>query len=162
MTATDNASPGRRLLKLWGRLNSLPFGPFLFSKTIAMTAPYSGSINPRVDVLEVGYCRAKINDRRRFRNHLNSIHALALANLGELVSGLAMLVSLPENVRGIVVSITTQYVKKARGQLTAESKVSVPNITQDTEFTVVAVIRDSTNDVVAEVAVEWNLRLKSG
>lgn len=97
------------------------------------------------------------------RNHLRSIHAIALTNLGELASGLAMLTVLPAGARGIVVGLEVGFRKKARGLLTATGTAEVPVIDDlaagDVESLATAVIRDVDLDVVAEVMVRWQIGL---
>jgi acyl-coenzyme A thioesterase PaaI-like protein len=150
-------SPGRRLLHLWRRLRPLPGGPWLFSRIFGLLVPYSGSIAPRVRVFEAGHAEIEIPDRRSNRQHLGSIHAIALINAAEQASGLAMLAGLPDGVRGIVTAISMQYLKKARGRIRAVSRVVVPVVTQDMECDVMADCVDGSGDVVARATVRWRL-----
>jgi acyl-coenzyme A thioesterase PaaI-like protein len=99
----------------------------------------------------------RLADRPGVRNHLNSIHAIALANLGEMASGLAMTTALPPGIRSIVTGLEIGYAKKARGTLTAESRVQVPEVRGDVEHDVQAEIRDSAGDLVATITVRWRL-----
>jgi len=153
-------NPLVRLQRLWLLLHKLPGGRGLFSFILGKIVPYSGSIGAKVISLKPGYAQLQLRDRRRVRNHLNSIHAIALANLGEYTSGLAMLGALPANTRGIPTKISIEFYKKARGCLIAESICAPPtNITEDTDFEVVTDIKDQQNDLVARTTVNWRLGL---
>ena len=150
-------SQGQRVLALWRSLSPLPFGPALFMLAFGRQVPYSGALGARVRRLEPGRVRLELADRRGVRNHLNSIHAVALANLGELASGLAMTTALPVGVRGIVLGLDVVYLKKARGTLSVEADVTVPEVGASTDFDVRAEIRDAANEPVARVTVRWRL-----
>lgn len=151
------ASAGQRVLALWRSLAPLPFGPALFMFVFGRMVPYSGALGARVRRLEPGHVRLELADRRGVRNHLDSIHAVALVNLGELASGLAMTTALPAGVRGIVLGIDARYRKKARGTLSVDCEVAVPEVRGNTDFDVHADIRDAANESVALVTVRWRL-----
>lgn len=151
------AAPTATLVRWWERLRRLPAGKALFSILLGRLAPYTGSIGARVVELRPGYAKWELRDRRRVRNHLDSIHAIALANLAEVASGTAMLMTIPPDVRGIVTSLSMDYLKKARGRLVAECSCEVPPVTQEREQLVEATVRDGTGDVVARAAVRWRL-----
>lgn len=150
-------SIGPTLRRLWVKLSGKPFGKWLFSRMVGLMAPYSSTIGARVDVLEPGHGLVSLADRRKIRNHLGSIHAIALVNLAELVTGLTLMHSLPENMRGILVGIEMQYLKKARGRLQAECVCDVPEPGVEKEVRVVGEIRDCQGDIVAKGVATWLL-----
>ncbi|WP_162846719.1 DUF4442 domain-containing protein [Marinicella litoralis] len=154
-------SAGQNLLKTWRKLHQKPFGKFLFKQIIAKKIPYTGSIKADVQKLQPGLCEVALKFRKANTNHLNSVHALALSNLGEFTGGLAVMTGLPSHIRGIVTHISTEYLKKARGHLIAIAEVQIPEITvPKTSHTIQANIYDSDNDLVSIVTVTWLLSPK--
>lgn len=152
------SAPGERLRASWHRLSKLPGGKTLFSLVLGWMTPYSGTIGARVAELEPGWCRVTLRDRRRVRNHLASVHAMALANLAEMASGLAVLVGLPLGVQGIVTGFSISYLKKARGLLTAECRVSGLDVKTEQEYEAAVAITDVQGDIVARATARWRLR----
>jgi acyl-coenzyme A thioesterase PaaI-like protein len=157
-----NPSPGAQLLANWQRLRSLPFGNRLFSWAVGKTAPYTGSVGGVYTHVEPGYARVVLDERRAIRNHLASIHAVALVNLAEMTSGVALMTALPPGVRGIVTGLSIEYRKKARGRLVCETRAPLSNdiasgladsITHDVQAT----ITDAAGDIVAVATVHWRL-----
>ena len=154
-------SAAARLISLWRTLSPLPGGRWLFARLFARAVPYSASTRPTVLVLEPGHAEVSIPDRRANRQHLGSVHAIALMNVAEMASGLAMTAALPPQVRGIVREMKMEYLKKARGTITAVSRVTVPDVTGDLDFDVTADCLDPSGAVVARATVRWRLGLTS-
>jgi acyl-coenzyme A thioesterase PaaI-like protein len=114
-------------------------------------------VRPHIRVLAPGHAEVEIPDRRANRQHLGSIHAIALLNVAEQASGLALLTGLPDGIRGIVTQISMQYLKKARGTIRAVCRVAAPTVTGDMEFDVTADCLDRSGEVVARATVRWRL-----
>ncbi len=76
-------------------------GPRLVSRVVAWVAPYFASIAPRITALEPGRCEVRIRNRRAVRDHIGTVHAIAMCNMCELAAGLAIEVTLEPTLRWI-------------------------------------------------------------
>lgn len=146
------------ILKLWQGWSRYPGGAWLLSKMVGRFAPYSGSISPRIVSLQPGRSVVAIRDRHKLRNHLGSVHAIALINLGEFSSGLALFTLMPASHRGIITAISMRYLKKARGRIEARCQIEVPTWPeQDVENVFHSELFNADGDIVAIADVTWRL-----
>ena len=146
----------------WDLLSGLPGGKVLFSRLIGRAAPYTGSIHATVTALRSGYAQVVMPDKARLRNHLSSVHAIALANLAELAGNVALAYSMPDDARFIVAGLSIDYVKKARGAITATSECPVPTSSERVEFDVPVIMRDGAGDEVARAVLRSLVGPKPG
>jgi uncharacterized protein (TIGR00369 family) len=137
----------------WDRLSRLPGGARLFSLLVGRAAPYTGSIGARVVSLERGRSVVVMRDHHRLRNHLRSVHAIALANLAELTGNVALAYAMPDGARFIVAGMTITYLKKARGTITGRCTCPVPETTERREYEVPVSLHDASGELVAEASL---------
>lgn len=142
---------------IWGLLQALPGGGRIMGRLIGRMAPYTGTIKPEVLELAPGRARVLMRDRPALRNHLRSVHAIALMNLGEATTGLAMLASFPPNTRGIPNKLEMECLKKARGNITGTCVCPVIATNAKQEATVVGELTDEAGDVVARITARWTI-----
>lgn len=175
MPLADHLAPLRKLIaaprldgsrnlirQAWDLLARLPGGKILFSRMIGAMAPYTGSIHASVTVLREGYAEVQLQDRRAVRNHLDCVHAIALANLAELAGNVALAYSLPDDARFIVSGIEIEYTKKARGTITAIGEAPVPRTSARAAFDVPVSLRDASGDEVAHAILHSLVGPKPG
>ena len=151
----SRATKGNVIREAWDKLAKLPKGNIIYSRLLARIVPYSGTIPFVVESLGESHATLRMPDTPKVRNHLNSIHAIAMANLGELSTGLALNYALPPKARCILVSLRMDYVKKARGQLKSSTHFDHPEWGPHQEIVVHGDITDAKGDVVAKVAATW-------
>ena len=149
------SSPEAVIRQQWEKWSGRPGGKAIFSALLGRLVPYSGSIGARIEELRPGYSRVTLRDRRKVRNHLRSIHAIALMNMAELSTGLALNYAMRPDARSILKGLSIDYTKKARGTLTAEANAPVLTSNEEREITVETAIRDEDGDVVATAQARW-------
>lgn len=130
------------VVKMFNRMATKPFGKKLFSMYVCRKAPYFGSISPVFTALAEGYAEVTVRNRRKVRNHLGTIHAIAMCNMAELAAGMMTEVSIPQNMRWIPKGMDVEYLKKAES-----NKVRAQAHFIDT------VVKDAKQDVKVEVKV---------
>ncbi|HEY0480476.1 MAG TPA: hotdog fold domain-containing protein [Kofleriaceae bacterium] len=153
----------RNLLRdVWNLLSGMPAGKRVFSRLVGRMAPYTGTIRATVTVLRAGYAEVQMPDRRAVRNHLDSVHAIALANLAELAGNVALMYSLPDDARFIVSGMDIEYTKKARGTITAIGETPIPRSAARARYDVPVVLRDAAGEEVARAVLHSLVGPKPG
>lgn len=150
-----SSSIGPTLRNNWKLLAPMPFGKWMFSRLVGFMTPYSGTIGAKVELLQPGHGVISLRERRKVSNHLKSVHAMALMNLGELVTGLTLMNSLPNDTRGILTAIQMRYHKKARGLLSAECFCEIPEDNTEREMSLSGEIKNEAGELVASAQASW-------
>ena len=154
-----NKHGGLNLLSLWKKLARLPFGGWLFSWFLGRMAPYSGTIRARIEQFSEGRAVVSMPDRKKNRNHLRSLHAIALINLGEIATGLAVLSTVDGRGRGIVTGLRMEYLKKARGKITATATVDLD--VGNGEHIIDGELANEAGEPVAVIYATWQIEVFS-
>lgn len=156
-------SGGRNIIRdAWNVLSGVPGGKVLFSRLVGRAAPYTSTIGASVTVLRPGYAEVQMTDRKSVRNHLDCVHAIALANLAELAGNVALAYSLPDDARFIVSGMDIEYVKKARGTITAIGEPPIPKSSARAQYEVPVTLRDASGEEVAKVILHSLVGPKPG
>ena len=144
------------LLLTYQQLSRRPFGRWLFSRAVCFKAPYFASIAPRFESLDAGRCVVSMPDRRRVRNHIGTVHAIALCNLAELAAGVMTDASLPRGMRWIPKGMTVEYLAKARGRMraTATPAVAMPEADSAYALPVDVEVHDVAGTVVFRACID--------
>ncbi len=147
------------IAQLWGTLSRLPGGKRLFSKALGRMAPYTSTIDCDVEECRAGHSVVAMRDRKAVRNHLESVHAIALMNLGEVATGLAVMVAIDGLGRGIITHLEMDYLKKARGTIRATCDVEIPDSKGKFEIEADALLRDESGAIVARARAVWRISI---
>jgi Domain of unknown function (DUF4442) len=87
------------------------------SRIISKQIPYTHSIKPVIYTWNTQVCCVCLENHKSVRNHLQSLHALALANVGEFASGLFVTSHIDHNTIFIMTHLETKYYKKAKNSV---------------------------------------------
>jgi acyl-coenzyme A thioesterase PaaI-like protein len=108
-----------QVLTLWRKTQGIPVvGPWAFSFAFGQKAPYFATIRPRFTVLEPNHAELVIPKRRRVKNHIGTVHAIALCNGLEAAMGALAEATIPKDKRWIPKGMEVTYTAKATSDIT--------------------------------------------
>lgn len=143
-----------KVLELYRKFSRFPMGKWLFSRVVCLKAPYFASISPAFDSLAPGEARVRMRNRRKVRNHIGTVHAIAICNLCELAAGTMTDASMPEGMRWIPKSMSVEYLARAATDLSAVARIPGPVAVGDPfELPVTTEVTDTSGNIVVRAEI---------
>lgn len=140
-------------LSTWNKLSGSAFGRWLFSRIVCFRAPYFATIRPVFDVLEPGRAVARMRKRRAVTNHIGTVHAIAMANLCEIVAGTMTEASVPASMRWIPRGMQIHYLGKAETDLVATGTLPEIKEGEAQDIVVPVAVTDDRDNVVVRADI---------
>jgi acyl-coenzyme A thioesterase PaaI-like protein len=144
------------LMSAYKTLERLPLGRRVFSVAYQFAAPYFLTIPASITEVAPGEAHARMLQTPWVRNHLGTVHAIALCNLAEYTMGAVAEATIPPTHRWVPKGMTVEYTAKARGTMHATATLQLPaRLTDRTELPVDIVVADRGGEVVftAEIRI---------
>ena len=108
-----------RVVDLYDKAHAIPIvGDRIFSFAFSQVAPYFWTIRPRFTVIEPNHAEVVIPKRRGVKNHIGTVHAIALCNGLEAAMGVLAEASIPKDKRWIPKGMEVSYTAKATTDIT--------------------------------------------
>jgi uncharacterized protein (TIGR00369 family) len=108
------------------RLEKLPAGIARRARTLILRKIVRFVGTAKLDILELTPQRAVVfvENRKRVRNHIGSVHAAAIALLAETATGFVVGMNVPDDRAPVIKSLKVEYKKRAKGGLRAEASLT--------------------------------------
>lgn len=123
-------------------------GRWLVAQAVCLKAPYFRTIRPRFLRLDPGHVEVLVPNRRGVRNHIGSVHAIAMCNAAELVAGTCIDLCLDRRLRWIPVGMSVRYQRIARTDLRAVCQLPEPRIEAEGDVVMPVEVFDDSGEVV--------------
>src|SRR5690349_15874330 len=108
-----------KVVAMYEQAHKIPVvGDWLFSFAFAQVAPYFWTIRPRFTVVRPNRAEVVIPKRRGVKNHIGTVHAIALCNGLEAAMGVLAEASIPSDKRWIPKGMEVSYTAKATTDIT--------------------------------------------
>lgn len=121
-----------KLLDLYHRSQAIPVvGGKVFDIAFSQMAPYFATIHPHFKTIKPNYAEVVIKKRRGVKNHIGTVHAIALCNGLEAAMGALAEATIPSNKRWIPKGMDVNYTAKADSDITCIAETDPEQWTSD-------------------------------
>ncbi|MCF4122409.1 DUF4442 domain-containing protein [Antribacter sp. KLBMP9083] len=103
---------------MWRKLEGKPLGKRLFSLGFSLKAPYFASVRPRFVEVRPSYAELVVPQRWAVRNHIGTVHAIAVCNGLEAAMGALAEASVPPGRRWIPKGMDIAYTARSSSDIT--------------------------------------------
>lgn len=164
MSQQKNKSKNKKsqLRQAWEITNKLPMTLRLkgFTLLFGSTIKFFGTAGLRFTEVEPGRMVVKLRNQKKVQNHIKGVHAAAMALLGESATGAVFGFSLPSDKLPLVKHMDIDYVRRAKGDLTAVAtlnKQDLARMEQDDkgEVNVKVVVTDEDGEEPIKATFIW-------
>ncbi|MDI1302323.1 MAG: DUF4442 domain-containing protein [bacterium] len=91
----------------------------VISRIFGRVVPLVGTASLRYEELTPERVVVSIRNRRPVQNHINGVHAAAMALLAETATGFAVGMNLPDDKLPLIKTLKVDYLKRTRGDMRA-------------------------------------------
>ncbi|WP_374316011.1 DUF4442 domain-containing protein [Aquabacterium sp.] len=155
-------SKPNQLCRTVARFNALPAGmrTWAVSKVLGKVVPLVGTAGLRYDVITPERVVVSIRNQRKVQNHIQGVHAAAMALLAETATGFCVGMNVPDDKLPLIKTLKVDYHKRSQGDMRAEAKLTPAQIqqlqTQDKgEVTVAVTITDASGQEPIQAEMIW-------
>jgi acyl-coenzyme A thioesterase PaaI-like protein len=121
-----------RVVDLYEKAHAIPIvGDRIFSFAFSQVAPYFWTIRPRFTVIKPNHAEVVIPKRRGVKNHIGTVHAIALCNGLEAAMGVLAEATIPKDKRWIPKGMEVSYTAKATTDITCIAETDPEQWTRD-------------------------------
>ena len=116
-----------RLVNRLARLPS-PLNMKLLSFVVGIKVPYVSTTGIVIEHLDHQQARFYLKNKRKSRNHLGGVHAVAAALLAESATGLLIAMNVPDTSVAVIKTMKFDFVKRQQGDMKAKASLSQAQI----------------------------------
>jgi len=115
-----------QLSKLVEKLNKRPawLRYRLLSLALGATVKFMGTAGVKCLHLSSEKAVFRLNNKKKIRNHIGTVHAVASALVAETATGMALGMHIPDGKIPVLKTLNVEYLKRTSGGLTAEARLT--------------------------------------
>lgn len=155
-------SPKNTLNTIVSRIYQLP--TFMRSKALSTflgrAVKYAGTSGIIVEELTENNAVISLKNKKPVQNHIGSVHAVASVLIAESATGFLVAMNIPADSVPVIKTIKADYLKRAKGDMRAQAKLSPAQIkmikTQEKgEVSVPVIVTDAEGKEPIEMEMIW-------